>query len=99
MRLVLDCASLKSFQEPMGCLLCGSGLRMGVIGRAFSGRREGQAPWCRRAGGADLVHQAAEMRLFHRAKATGTVLGRKAPGVDGVADEGAVGIAAIGLQL
>ena len=72
---------------------------MGVICRALSGRREGQAPWRGRAGRTDLVHQAAEMRLFHRAKPTGTVLGREAPGVDGVADKSAVGIAAIGLQL
>lgn len=71
---------------------------MGVIGRALSGRREGQAPWRGRAGGADLLHQAAKMRLFHRAKTTGTVLGRETPGVDGVADKGAVGFAAVGLS-
>ena len=39
------------------------------------------------------------MRLFHLAKATGAVLGRETPGVDGVADEGSVGITTVGLQL
>lgn len=71
-----------------------------MFGRGrLDGRLIGQPFGCRGGGLADLGHQAAEVGFFDRAEAAGAVLGRKAPGVDGLADEGAVGIAPLGLQL
>lgn len=46
-----------------------------------------------------LGDQRAEIRGFERVEATAAVFGRKAVGIDGVGDEGAVRAAVLGLDL
>ncbi len=70
-----------------------------VISRRFGGRWGVDQPvGCRCGGRPDLRHQAAEMGFFDLSQTAGAILGRKTPGIDLLADEGAIRIAAIGLQ-
>lgn len=60
------------------------------------GRQAEGEPFGRRPGrAADLVHQPAEMGFLDRIEPPAAVLGRIAPGIDGVADEGPVRLAAL----
>ena len=74
---------------------------MGLVGTGRIGGRRGvgQSVGWRCCGRPDLCHQATEMGFFDLSQAAGAILGRKAPGVDRLADKGAIRLAVIGLQL
>src|SRR5690606_37819457 len=75
-------------RSAMAGLLRGGGM---IGGRHW---RPGQAFGGWRRGALDLLHQPAEMRGLNPVEAAGTVLGRIAPGVQRLADEGALRLAA-----
>src|SRR5690606_22877002 len=99
--LVLLWASLKSFHSPdmLGVLLSGVRSLVGVIGKRRGGAAKLQPLACRLGGAADLVHQAAQVRLLDHVEAAGSVLRRVVPGIEGLADEGAIAGAILILDL